>query len=40
MYNQTCLQRSATGNYISGLCWQVAFVWSIRNYLSGFHGTY
>ena len=31
-YSQKCLQRSATGNYKSGLCWQVAFVQNIRNY--------
>jgi len=26
LYSQTCLQRSATGNNKSGLCWQVAVV--------------
>ena len=31
-YSQKCLQRSATGNNKSGLCWQVAFVQNIRNY--------
>jgi len=25
-YSQACLQDSATGNYKSGLCWQVAYV--------------
>jgi len=39
MYSQTCLQRSATGNYKSGLRWQVAFVGSIRSYISDLHGT-
>jgi len=38
MYSQTCLQRSATGNYKSGRYWQMAFVRSVRNYLSNFHG--
>ena len=33
------LQGSGTGNNKSGLCWQVAFVRSVRNYLSEFHGT-
>jgi len=31
-YSQNCLQRSATGNYKSGLCWQMAFVRNVRNY--------
>jgi len=40
IYSQTCLQRSATGNNKSGLCWQVAFVQSVINYLSDFHVTH
>ena len=35
---KTCLRRSATGNYKSGLCWQVAFVQKVRNYFSIFTG--
>jgi len=39
VYSQTRLQGSATGNNKGGLCWQMAFVRSVRNYLSEFRGT-